>query len=93
MLSLKWYIQFVISVSMEFSLIELYLKKKTQFIQLLMSMFFLLFTVTNCTFPQRWEGSWFLSGNQQPVFIKGSTLSFRGKCVASDGDKFLIVDE
>ncbi|XP_037029362.1 uncharacterized protein LOC119069418 isoform X3 [Bradysia coprophila] len=48
---------------------------------------------TNCTFPQRWEGSWFLSGNQQPVFIKGSTLSFRGKCVASDGDKFLIVDD
>ncbi|XP_055321818.1 uncharacterized protein LOC129577954 isoform X3 [Sitodiplosis mosellana] len=49
--------------------------------------------VSNCTFPQRWEGSWFLSGNQQPIFIKGNTLSFRGKCMASDGDKFLIVDE
>ncbi|XP_031633309.1 uncharacterized protein LOC116347051 isoform X3 [Contarinia nasturtii] len=49
--------------------------------------------VSNCTFPQRWEGSWFLSGNQQPIFIKGNTLSFRGKCMASDGDKFLIVDD
>lgn len=49
--------------------------------------------VSNCTFPERWEGSWFLSGNQQPIFIKGNTLSFRGKCMASDGDKFLIVDE
>lgn len=48
---------------------------------------------TGCTFPARWEGSWFLSGNQQPVFIKGSTLSFRGKCIASEGDKFLVADE
>lgn len=49
--------------------------------------------MTGCTFPARWEGSWFLSGNQQPVHIKGSTLSFRGKCIATEGDKFLVVDE
>ncbi|XP_055678392.1 uncharacterized protein LOC129787100 isoform X2 [Lutzomyia longipalpis] len=48
--------------------------------------------VSNCTFPQRWEGSWFQSG-LQPIYIKGSILSFRGKCVASDGDKFLMVDD
>ncbi|XP_059620762.1 uncharacterized protein LOC132263675 isoform X2 [Phlebotomus argentipes] len=48
--------------------------------------------VSNCTFPQRWEGSWFQSG-LQPIHIKGSVLSFRGKCVASDGDKFLMVDD
>lgn len=51
------------------------------------------YLVSNCTFPQRWEGSWFLSGNQQPIYIKENTLSFRGRCMASDGDKFLIVDE
>ncbi|TMW48468.1 hypothetical protein DOY81_006450, partial [Sarcophaga bullata] len=48
---------------------------------------------TNCTFPARWEGSWFLSGYQQSIHIKGSQFSYRGKCVASDGNKYLIVDE
>lgn len=48
---------------------------------------------SNCTFPQRWEGTWFQSGLQQPIVIKGSKLSFRGTCIASDGDKFLMADE
>lgn len=53
---------------------------------------FLLITETSgCTFPSRWEGSWFQSGVPAPIHIKGSVLSNRGKCVASDGDKFLLV--
>ncbi|XP_055374625.1 uncharacterized protein LOC129607572 [Condylostylus longicornis] len=48
---------------------------------------------TNCTFPQKWEGSWFLSGYQQSIHIKGSLFSYRGKCTAADGNKYLIVDE
>ncbi|XP_018790346.1 PREDICTED: uncharacterized protein LOC108969832 isoform X4 [Bactrocera latifrons] len=48
---------------------------------------------TNCTFPARWEGSWFLSCYQQSIHIKGSQFSYRGKCAASDGNKYLIVDE
>ncbi|XP_073819470.1 argus isoform X2 [Musca autumnalis] len=48
---------------------------------------------TNCTFPAHWEGSWFLSGYQQSIHIKGSQFSYRGRCAASDGNKYLIVDE
>ncbi|XP_030562711.1 uncharacterized protein LOC115764020 isoform X2 [Drosophila novamexicana] len=48
---------------------------------------------TNCTFPARWEGSWFLSGYQQSIHIKGSQFSYRGRCAAIDGNKYLIVDE
>ncbi|KAH8407965.1 hypothetical protein KR222_005861, partial [Zaprionus bogoriensis] len=48
---------------------------------------------TNCTFPARWEGSWFLSGYQQSIHIKGSQFSYRGRCAAADGNKYLIVDE
>lgn len=46
-----------------------------------------------CVFPQKWEGSWFQSGIQQPIDIKNSALGNRGRCIASDGDKFLIVKE
>ncbi|KAH8278550.1 hypothetical protein KR018_005162, partial [Drosophila ironensis] len=48
---------------------------------------------SNCTFPARWEGSWFLSGYQQSIHIKGSQFSYRGRCAAIDGNKYLIVDE
>lgn len=48
---------------------------------------------TGCTFPKRWEGRWFQSGVQQEITIEGSTLSTRGRCVASEGDKFLLVNE
>lgn len=52
--------------------------------------YFLVSASPSCTFPQRWEGTWFLSGHQ-PIHIKGSSLSFRGKCVQTDGgDKFLM---
>uniref|UniRef100_A0AAG5D1A7 Uncharacterized protein n=1 Tax=Anopheles atroparvus TaxID=41427 RepID=A0AAG5D1A7_ANOAO len=47
---------------------------------------------TGCAFPKRWEGQWFQSGVQQPITIEGSTLSTRGRCIASEGDKFLLVN-
>jgi len=47
---------------------------------------------SNCVFPQQWEGSWFQSGVPQPIEIEGSAMSNRGKCIASDGDKFLMVE-
>ncbi|RVE46580.1 hypothetical protein evm_008767 [Chilo suppressalis] len=46
-----------------------------------------------CTFPSRWHGRWFQSGVLQPILIEGDRLSNKGKCVSSEGDKFLIVDE
>ncbi|KAL0892493.1 hypothetical protein ABMA27_015600 [Loxostege sticticalis] len=46
-----------------------------------------------CTFPPRWHGRWFQSGVIQPIVIEGDRLSNKGKCVSSEGDKFLIVDE
>lgn len=45
---------------------------------------------SNCVFPQQWEGSWFQSGVPQTIDIQGSTMSNRGSCIASDGDKFLM---
>ncbi|KAG5672928.1 hypothetical protein PVAND_003016 [Polypedilum vanderplanki] len=50
-------------------------------------------TATNCVFPSQWNGSWFQSGEQQPITFSGSIMSSRGRCVASDGDKFLLVNE
>ncbi|CAH2075000.1 unnamed protein product, partial [Iphiclides podalirius] len=46
-----------------------------------------------CTFPARWQGRWFQSGVIQPILIEGDRLSNKGKCLSSEGDKFLIVDE
>ncbi|XP_049544490.1 uncharacterized protein LOC125956540 isoform X1 [Anopheles darlingi] len=51
-----------------------------------------LLSGTGCAFPKRWEGQWFQSGVQQPITIEGSTLSTRGRCIASEGDKFLLVN-
>lgn len=50
-------------------------------------------SATNCVFPSQWNGSWFQSGEQQPITFSGSVMSSRGRCVASDGDKFLLVNE
>lgn len=36
------------------------------------------------------SGSWFQSGVPQTIDIQGSTMSNRGTCIASDGDKFLM---
>ncbi|XP_023288206.1 uncharacterized protein LOC105703980 [Orussus abietinus] len=46
-----------------------------------------------CTFPVRWEGTWFQSGVPQPILISGNTLSSKGRCRLNEGDKFLIEDE
>lgn len=46
-----------------------------------------------CAFPSRWHGRWFQSGVIQPIVIEGDHLSNKGKCLSSEGDKFLIVDE
>lgn len=46
-----------------------------------------------CFFPERWEGSWFQSGVRQPIIIEGPRLSSKGRCIGSEGDKFLVVDE
>ncbi|KAL1490880.1 hypothetical protein ABEB36_011562 [Hypothenemus hampei] len=58
---------------------------------------FLRFTSTlkpgTCYFPERWEGAWFQSGVRTPVIIEGPRLSTKGRCLGSDGDKFLMVDE
>lgn len=50
----------------------------------------LLSASSNCVFPQQWEGSWFQSGVPNTIDILGSTMSNRGNCIASDGDKFLM---
>ncbi|XP_063378781.1 uncharacterized protein LOC134665736 [Cydia fagiglandana] len=46
-----------------------------------------------CVFPVRWHGRWFQSGVIQPISIEGDRLSNKGRCLSSEGDKFLIVDE
>jgi hypothetical protein len=46
-----------------------------------------------CRFPIKWEGSWFQSGVRQPIVIEQSRLSTKGRCIASEGDKFVVVDE
>ncbi|XP_072940221.1 uncharacterized protein [Epargyreus clarus] len=46
-----------------------------------------------CAFPPRWQGRWFQSGVIQPILIEGDILSNKGRCLSSEGDKFLIVDE
>ncbi|XP_018332882.1 uncharacterized protein LOC108742246, partial [Agrilus planipennis] len=46
-----------------------------------------------CYFPERWEGEWFQSGVRQSIVIDGPRLSSKGRCLDSDGDKFLVVDD
>ncbi|KAJ8940121.1 hypothetical protein NQ318_009835 [Aromia moschata] len=46
-----------------------------------------------CYFPERWEGTWFQSGVRQPILIEGPRLSNKGRCLGSDGDKFVVVDD
>ncbi|XP_051163097.1 uncharacterized protein LOC127282706 [Leptopilina boulardi] len=48
---------------------------------------------TECTFPSRWEGTWFQSGVRQAIVISRDVLSSKGKCLHNEGDKFLLVDE
>ncbi|CAK9815402.1 hypothetical protein ANTQUA_LOCUS8420 [Anthophora quadrimaculata] len=46
-----------------------------------------------CTFPPKWEGTWFQSGVRQPIVISRNELSSKGKCLHNEGDKFLLVDQ
>ncbi|XP_011495489.1 PREDICTED: uncharacterized protein LOC105360309 [Ceratosolen solmsi marchali] len=46
-----------------------------------------------CTFPSRWEGTWFQSGVRQSIVISKNILSSKGNCLHNEGDKFLLVDE
>ncbi|KAG5895130.1 hypothetical protein JTB14_008565 [Gonioctena quinquepunctata] len=67
-------------------------------IQLTFILFILEFSSTfkqseSCFFPERWEGTWFQSGVRQPILIEGPRLSNKGRCLSSDGDKFLLVDD
>ncbi|KAL7292537.1 hypothetical protein TKK_0014107 [Trichogramma kaykai] len=49
--------------------------------------------VTECSFPSRWEGTWFQSGVRQSILISKNILSSKGTCLHNEGDKFLLVDE
>ncbi|XP_020287682.1 uncharacterized protein LOC109856623 [Pseudomyrmex gracilis] len=46
-----------------------------------------------CSFPARWEGTWFQSGVRQSIVILKNELSTKGKCLHNEGDKFLLVDQ
>lgn len=46
-----------------------------------------------CRFPPKWEGTWFQSGVRTPITIELNRLSNKGRCLASEGDKFLVVDD
>ncbi|XP_043522326.1 uncharacterized protein LOC122535143, partial [Frieseomelitta varia] len=46
-----------------------------------------------CTFPPKWEGTWFQSGVRQPIVISRNELSSKGRCLHNEGDKFLLVDQ
>ncbi|XP_076278843.1 uncharacterized protein LOC143208348 [Lasioglossum baleicum] len=46
-----------------------------------------------CTFPPRWEGTWFQSGVTHPIMISKNELSGKGRCLHNEGDKFLLVNE
>lgn len=52
-----------------------------------------LFISEMCRFPPKWEGTWFQSGVRTPITIELNRLSNKGRCLASEGDKFLVVDE
>lgn len=49
--------------------------------------------VEGCKFPTRWEGVWFQSGIRQSIVVQANRFSIKGKCVDSDGDRFLLSDE
>ncbi|GAB6031620.1 hypothetical protein CHUAL_009382 [Chamberlinius hualienensis] len=46
-----------------------------------------------CRFPDDWSGQWFQSGVRQTINIDGELLSYKGTCIESEGDKFLIEDK
>ncbi|KAK1129237.1 hypothetical protein K0M31_020366 [Melipona bicolor] len=52
-----------------------------------------LCALPECTFPPKWEGTWFQSGVRQPIVISRNELSSKGRCLHNEGDKFLLVDQ
>ncbi|XP_076318503.1 uncharacterized protein LOC143229686 [Tachypleus tridentatus] len=56
------------------------------------SLLFQLTASIECQFPARWTGLWFQKGLEPPIRIEGDTFSWRGKCIYSEGDLFLIDD-
>ncbi|RLU19343.1 hypothetical protein DMN91_007900 [Ooceraea biroi] len=46
-----------------------------------------------CSFPAKWEGTWFQSGVRQSIVISKNELSTKGSCLHNEGDKFLLVDQ
>nr|CAD7267677.1 unnamed protein product [Timema shepardi] len=46
-----------------------------------------------CYFPSKWEGTWFQSGVRWPITIDQNRLSTKGRCLESEGDKFVVVDD
>jgi len=52
----------------------------------------LLFAVSDCLFPAKWEGAWFQSGVRQSILISKDELSTKGRCLHNEGDKYLLVD-
>ncbi|XP_053971452.1 uncharacterized protein LOC128872615 [Hylaeus volcanicus] len=46
-----------------------------------------------CTFPPKWEGTWFQSGVTHPIVISKNELSGKGRCLHNEGDKFLLVNQ
>ncbi|EEC20375.1 hypothetical protein IscW_ISCW015402 [Ixodes scapularis] len=45
-----------------------------------------------CEFPERWLGMWFQKGAHPAISIERRQLAFKGTCVETDGDMFLIED-
>lgn len=46
-----------------------------------------------CRFPAKWNGVWFQSGLQHLLKIQGGQMSFKGRCIDSEGDKYLLEDK
>lgn len=47
---------------------------------------------TKCRMPEDWRGMWFHSGVTDPVLVDQNAISFKGECVQSDKDRFLLRD-
>ncbi|CAN8005145.1 unnamed protein product, partial [Ixodes hexagonus] len=45
-----------------------------------------------CEFPEEWHGMWFQKGAHPAISIERRQLAFKGTCVETDGDMFLIED-
>ncbi|CAL4091075.1 unnamed protein product, partial [Meganyctiphanes norvegica] len=45
-----------------------------------------------CSLPRDWHGQWFHSGFHHPITINETSINFKGVCLDSDRDRFLIRD-